>query len=42
VEMGRRCDIFVDVVMKESGEGIEDVRLSGQAVEVMEGSLSVD
>jgi predicted PhzF superfamily epimerase YddE/YHI9 len=42
VEMGRRCDIFVDVVMKEAGEGIEDVRLSGQAVEVMEGSLSVD
>jgi predicted PhzF superfamily epimerase YddE/YHI9 len=41
VEMGRRCDIFVDVVMKEDGVGIEDVRLSGQAVEVMEGTLTV-
>lgn len=42
VEMGRRCDIFVDVVMKEGGEGIEDVKLSGMAVEVMEGTLTVD
>lgn len=41
VEMGRRCDIFIDVVMKEDGSGIEDVKLSGQAVEVMEGSLTV-
>ena len=42
VEMGRRCDIFVDVKMNEDGEGIEDVTLSGMAVEVMEGSLTVD
>jgi predicted PhzF superfamily epimerase YddE/YHI9 len=42
VEMGRRCDIFVDVTIKEDGSGIEDVKLSGQAVEVMEGSLNVE
>lgn len=42
VEMGRKCDIFVDVIMKENGEGIEDVKLSGQAVEVMEGTLTDD
>jgi predicted PhzF superfamily epimerase YddE/YHI9 len=42
VEMGRRCDIFVDVVMRDGGEGIEDVRLSGCSVEVMEGSLVVE
>jgi predicted PhzF superfamily epimerase YddE/YHI9 len=42
VEMGRRCDIFVDVIMRESGEGVEDVKLSGQVVEVMEGRLTVD
>jgi predicted PhzF superfamily epimerase YddE/YHI9 len=41
VEMGRRCDIFVDVVVKDGGEGIKAVRLSGQAVEVMEGTLTV-
>lgn len=41
VEMGRRCDIFVDVIMTVDGEGIADVKLSGQAVEVMEGSLNV-
>jgi predicted PhzF superfamily epimerase YddE/YHI9 len=40
VEMGRRCDIYVEVVVREDG-GIEDVRLSGQAVAVMEGSLNV-
>jgi predicted PhzF superfamily epimerase YddE/YHI9 len=42
VEMGRRCDIFVDVVMKNGGDGIEDVKLSGMSVEVMEGTLHVD
>jgi predicted PhzF superfamily epimerase YddE/YHI9 len=42
VEMGRRCDIFVDVIMKENGNGIEDVKLSGQAVEVMQGTLTVE
>ncbi|KAF1842564.1 phenazine biosynthesis protein-like protein phzf family [Cucurbitaria berberidis CBS 394.84] len=41
VEMGRRCDIFVAVRMREDGKGIEDVQLSGTAVEVMEGSLTV-
>jgi predicted PhzF superfamily epimerase YddE/YHI9 len=41
VEMGRRCDIFVDVVMREDGKGIKDVKLSGQAVEVMQGTLTV-
>jgi predicted PhzF superfamily epimerase YddE/YHI9 len=42
VEMGRRCDIFVDVTRREDGAGIEDVKLSGTAVEVMEGVLRVD
>jgi predicted PhzF superfamily epimerase YddE/YHI9 len=42
VEMGRKCDIFIDVVMAKSGEEIKDVSLSGQAVEVMEGTLTVD
>jgi predicted PhzF superfamily epimerase YddE/YHI9 len=42
VEMGRRCDIYVHVVMKEGGGGIEDVKLSGTAVEVMEGTVNVD
>ncbi|KAF2736197.1 Diaminopimelate epimerase-like protein, partial [Polyplosphaeria fusca] len=41
VEMGRRCDIFVDVVMEEGGEGVEEVRMSGGAVEVMEGVIEV-
>jgi predicted PhzF superfamily epimerase YddE/YHI9 len=42
VEMGRRCDIFVDVIMKKTGKDIEDVKLSGQAVEVMQGTLTVE
>jgi predicted PhzF superfamily epimerase YddE/YHI9 len=42
VEMGRRCDIYVDVVMKEGGSEIKDVKLSGMAVEVMEGTVHVD
>jgi predicted PhzF superfamily epimerase YddE/YHI9 len=39
--MGRRCDIFVGVDMREDGGGIENVELSGAAVEVMEGSLTI-
>lgn len=42
VEMGRRCDIFVRVVRKEDGEGVEEVVLSGNAVEVMEGFVNVE
>jgi len=42
VEMGRRCDISVDLQMKEDGSGVENVELSGTAVEVMEGSLTID
>ncbi|KAJ4376438.1 hypothetical protein N0V83_001722 [Neocucurbitaria cava] len=42
VEMGRQCDIFVSVRMREDGEGVEEVKLSGTAVEVMEGSLTVE
>ena len=42
VEMGRRCDIFVDLQMKEDGSGVENVELSGTAVEVMEGNLTID
>ncbi|KAF2658576.1 Diaminopimelate epimerase-like protein [Lophiostoma macrostomum CBS 122681] len=41
VEMGRRCDIFVSVVRTEDGKGIQEVRLRGEAVKVMEGVLSV-
>jgi predicted PhzF superfamily epimerase YddE/YHI9 len=41
VEMGRRCDIYVDVEMNGEG-GVKSVILSGTAVEVMEGVLTTD
>lgn len=41
VEMGRRCDIFVEVEMGKEGR-VENVRLSGIAVEIMEGSLTYE
>ncbi|PVI03402.1 Diaminopimelate epimerase-like protein [Periconia macrospinosa] len=41
VEMGRRCDIYVEVTVKEGGKQIESVRMSGEAVEVMEGTVKV-
>ncbi|KAF2475384.1 phenazine biosynthesis-like protein [Lindgomyces ingoldianus] len=41
VEMGRRCDIFVSVVRKAGGREIEEIRLKGAAVEVMEGVIEV-
>ncbi|KAF1964805.1 phenazine biosynthesis PhzC/PhzF protein [Bimuria novae-zelandiae CBS 107.79] len=41
VEMGRRCDIYVEVVLKEGGREVEAVKMRGAAVEVMEGVLSV-
>lgn len=41
VEMGKRNDISVEVTRDEDGTGIEEVVLSGPAVEVMEGSLEV-
>lgn len=41
VEMGRRNDIAVEVTRGEGGEGIEEVLLSGAAVQVMEGTLEV-
>lgn len=40
VEMGRRSEIFIDVVMAKDG-GIEAVYLEGGAVQVMEGRLTV-
>jgi PhzF family phenazine biosynthesis protein len=40
VEMGRRSEIFIDVVMAKDG-GIETVYLEGGAVQVMEGRLSI-
>lgn len=40
VEMGRRSEIFIDVVMAKEG-GIETVYLEGGAVQVMEGRLTV-
>ncbi|KIW09161.1 uncharacterized protein PV09_00096 [Verruconis gallopava] len=41
VEMGRQCDIFVDVIMSADG-GIESVSLSGVAVMVMKGNIDVE
>lgn len=40
VEMGRRSEIFIDVVMAKDGR-IETVYLEGGAVQVMEGRLSI-
>lgn len=42
VEMGRRCDIYIKIKTTEDGEGIESVELSGSAVKVIEGSLTID
>lgn len=41
VEMGRRCDIFVQVKRTIDGTRIADVKLSGTAVKVMEGTVFV-
>lgn len=41
VEMGRRSEIGVEVVLKEGGKGVESVVLSGTAVKVMEGKVEV-
>ncbi|KAF2828840.1 phenazine biosynthesis protein-like protein phzf family [Ophiobolus disseminans] len=41
MEMGRRCDIFVDVDMEKDGT-VQGVELSGVAVGVMEGSLAIE
>lgn len=40
VEMGRRSEIFIDVVLAKDG-GVETVYLEGGAVQVMEGRLTV-
>lgn len=42
VEFGRRCDIFVTVTRAPDGKSITDVKMSGSAVQVMEGVVSVD
>lgn len=42
VEMGRKSDIGVVVRKVGNGESIEDVRLSGGAVKVMEGFIEVE
>lgn len=42
VEMGRRCDIFVKVVRTEDGAAVSEVVLTGSAVEVMEGFVTVE
>ncbi|KAG9202338.1 hypothetical protein G6514_004547 [Epicoccum nigrum] len=39
VEMGRRSEIFIEVVMSEDG-GIETVYLEGGAIQIMEGRLT--
>ncbi|KAF2027378.1 phenazine biosynthesis-like protein [Setomelanomma holmii] len=41
VEMGRRCDVYVDVEMDEESR-VKVVKLNGMAVEVMEGVLTVE
>lgn len=41
VEMGRRCDIYVEVMLKEGGRVVDKLKMSGAAVEVMEGVLTV-
>jgi PhzF family phenazine biosynthesis protein len=41
VEMGRRNEISVEVIRGDGGEGVEKVVLSGRAVKVMEGALTV-
>lgn len=40
VEMGRKSDIYIDVVMAKDG-GIESIYLEGGAVQVIEGRLTV-
>jgi PhzF family phenazine biosynthesis protein len=39
VEMGRRSEIFIEVVMSQDG-GIENVYLEGGAIQIMEGRLA--
>lgn len=41
VEMGRRSEIGVEVTLREGGEQVESVVLSGSAVGVMEGKVEV-
>lgn len=41
VEMGRRSVIGVEVVVGEEGERVQSVKLSGSAVQVMEGTLRI-
>jgi PhzF family phenazine biosynthesis protein len=41
VEMGRRSVIGVEVVIDESGQMVESVKLSGSAVQAMEGKLRI-
>jgi len=41
VEMGRRCDIFVDVRRTNDGKAIEEVKMSGASVNVTEGVITV-
>ncbi|EED18334.1 phenazine biosynthesis-like protein, putative [Talaromyces stipitatus ATCC 10500] len=42
VEIGRRSDIGLRVVLKEKGEGIESVELSGSSVKVAKGEIRVN
>lgn len=41
VELGRQCDIFVEVLRTDDGSNVEEVVLKGTAVEVMEGVVNV-
>lgn len=42
VEMGRRSDIGLQVVLKSDGSGVDSVELSGSSVKVAEGQIRVD
>lgn len=41
VEMGRKSEIGVQVLLNEEGDGVGSIVLSGSAVKVMEGTLEV-
>ena len=41
VDMGRLCDVWVQVEMDADGGAVVGVKLSGTAVEVMQGTLRI-
>ena len=41
VEMGRKSEIEVEVIVKEGGEAVDKIFLAGRAVNVMQGELEI-